>query len=74
MLSRQVDIGLLHDLPVAVSVTAEPVSEDDWEVIVRWILFMYKRTRFTFVARNRTQHTLSKICFRKSAWQMLVKK
>lgn len=74
MLSRQVDIGLLHDLPVADSVTAESVSEDDWEVIVRRILHMYIHTRFTPAARNRTQHTLSKICFRKSALQTLDKK
>ncbi|KAL5524266.1 PEX1 [Sanghuangporus sanghuang] len=28
-----VEIGLLHDLPVAKSVTTEPYSADDWEII-----------------------------------------
>lgn len=31
----QVEIGLLHDLPFAKSVGTEPVSSDDWEIIVR---------------------------------------
>ncbi|KAG9019479.1 Peroxisome biosynthesis protein pex1 [Tulasnella sp. 427] len=28
-----VDIGLLHDLPVASSVSTEPLSPDDWEIL-----------------------------------------
>ncbi|KAH8109796.1 AAA-domain-containing protein [Phellopilus nigrolimitatus] len=28
-----VEIGLLHDLPIATSVTTEPYSADDWEII-----------------------------------------
>ena len=31
----QVEIGLLQDLSVAKSVGTEPVSSDDWEIIVR---------------------------------------
>jgi len=31
----KVDIGLLHDLPFADSVTTEPLTSDDWEIIVR---------------------------------------
>jgi peroxin-1 len=29
-----VEIGLLHDLPVAKSVATEPLSADDWEILV----------------------------------------
>ncbi|KLO10316.1 AAA-domain-containing protein [Schizopora paradoxa] len=28
-----VDIGLVHDLPIATSVTTEPVTADDWEIV-----------------------------------------
>lgn len=31
----KVEIGLLHDLPLAQSVATEPLSADDWEIIVR---------------------------------------
>ena len=30
----KVEVGLLHDLTVAESVATEPVSSDDWEIIV----------------------------------------
>lgn len=30
----QVEIGLLHDLGIAQMVTTEPVTSDDWEIIV----------------------------------------
>ena len=30
----KVEIGLLHDLPQAKMVTTEPISADDWEIIV----------------------------------------
>lgn len=30
----QLEIGLLHDLEVAKSVSTEPVSPDDWEILV----------------------------------------
>ena len=30
----KVEIGLLHDLPFAKCVTAEPLTSDDWEIIV----------------------------------------
>jgi peroxin-1 len=29
-----VEIGLVYDLPVATTIGAEPVSSDDWEIIV----------------------------------------
>lgn len=32
----KVEIGLLHDLPSAQSVATEPLSSDDWEIIVRF--------------------------------------
>ena len=31
---RQVDIGLLHDMSFAKSVSTEPLTSDDWEIIV----------------------------------------
>lgn len=30
----QVDIGLLHDLKVAKFVATEPLTPDDWEILV----------------------------------------
>ena len=30
-----VEIGLLHDLPVAKSISTEPFTPDDWEILVR---------------------------------------
>ena len=33
-ISFKVEIGLLHDLPFAKRVTAEPLTSDDWEIIV----------------------------------------
>lgn len=33
---KQVEIGLLHDLEHATSVGAEPVTPDDWEILVRY--------------------------------------
>jgi peroxin-1 len=32
--SFKVEIGLLHDLPFAKSVSSEPLTADDWEIIV----------------------------------------
>lgn len=34
----QVEIGLLHDLGYATTVEAEPLTVDDWEILVRFIL------------------------------------
>jgi len=31
---RQLELGLVHNLPVASSVSTEPVSSDDWEILV----------------------------------------
>lgn len=33
-----VEIGLLHDLPVATSIATEPLSADDWEILVSYQL------------------------------------
>jgi hypothetical protein len=30
----KVEVGLIHDLPIAKAVNTEPVSEDDWEILV----------------------------------------
>ena len=30
----QVEIGLLHDLPYATAVSTEPLTADDWEILV----------------------------------------
>lgn len=32
------EIGLLHDLPVAKSVGTEPLTSDDWEILVCAVL------------------------------------
>lgn len=37
-MDAKVEIGLLHNLTQAESVGAEPVSPDDWEIIVRVLL------------------------------------
>ena len=34
-----VEIGVLHDLPVAKSISTEPLSVDDWEILVRFPIF-----------------------------------
>ena len=34
LMPYKVEIGLLHDLPQAKMVTTEPISADDWEIIV----------------------------------------
>lgn len=39
----KLEIGLLHDLDVAKSVSTEPVSSDDWEILVRQIFFPVMR-------------------------------
>jgi hypothetical protein len=44
-----VEIGLLHDLPLAKSVAAEPFAPDDWEIIVN-------STQF------RCHHVLNPLC------------
>ena len=31
----KVEIGLLHDLPQAKMVVTDPITADDWEIIVR---------------------------------------
>lgn len=31
---RQLELGLVHNLPVASSVSTEPISSDDWEILV----------------------------------------
>lgn len=57
-MTLKVEIGLLHDLPTADSVTAEPVSEDDWEVIVRThALCTFKFTQLIVNDRNLMLHT-----------------
>jgi peroxin-1 len=37
--NEKVDIGLLYDLPLAKSVGTEPLTSDDWEIIVSQNLF-----------------------------------
>lgn len=34
----KVEIGLLHDLPLAKSVATEPLTSDDWEIIVNSLI------------------------------------
>ena len=31
----KVEVGLLYDLPIAKSVATEPLTPDDWEILVR---------------------------------------
>jgi len=32
--TRKVEVGLLYDLPIAKSVATEPLTTDDWEILV----------------------------------------
>lgn len=36
----KVEIGLLYDLPTAQSVGTEPLTSDDWEIIVNLPLYL----------------------------------
>jgi len=33
--TSKVEVGLLYDLPIAKSVATEPLTADDWEILVR---------------------------------------
>jgi peroxin-1 len=36
--STKVEVGLLYDLPTAKSVATEPLTPDDWEILVRALI------------------------------------
>ena len=44
----QLEIGLLHGLEVAKSVSTEPVSPDDWEILVNGTLISYSVSKTLF--------------------------
>lgn len=48
----QVEIGLLHDLPLATSVATEPLTSDDWEIIVGQPVIVLSNCRNTFWTGN----------------------
>jgi hypothetical protein len=52
----KVEIGLLYDLPIATSVATEPLTPDDWEILVN-ALNTTSGYYFTFLSRNYTQNT-----------------
>lgn len=37
---NKLEIGLLYDLPIAKTVSAEPISPDDWEILVGYNDFL----------------------------------
>lgn len=39
--ANQVEIGLLHDMAFAKSVATEPLTSDDWEIIVCWSMISF---------------------------------
>ena len=52
----QVEIGLLHDLPYATSVSTEPLTADDWEILVRDAT-LFVSTLSQLLCRNSTRLT-----------------
>ena len=76
-LGSKVEIGLLHDLAPAKSVAAEPVSVDDWEILVSYLCSVF--TCFVmFMPLRRTRssmHLMSKVhCYPKFVWLWLGRK
>jgi peroxin-1 len=48
----QVEIGLLYDLPYASSVGTEPVTSDDWEIVVSMAVPSYLEPRLSYSAQE----------------------
>jgi hypothetical protein len=50
----KVEIGLLYDLPTAKSVATEPLTPDDWEILVNAFHILIDAS-LTFLSRNYMQ-------------------
>jgi len=65
----QVEIGLLHDMPIAKSVGTEPLTSDDWEIIVRPFKGVFIRTILSSIYSRKSMLLMSNLrCFRRYAW------
>jgi peroxin-1 len=54
--TSKVEVGLLYDLPVAKSVATEPLTPDDWEILVR-VFNITSKQALTVSPRNYMQNT-----------------
>jgi hypothetical protein len=54
--ASKVEVGLLYDLPIAKSVATEPLTPDDWEILVCMHDVPSKRVPHFFL-RNYMQNT-----------------
>ena len=52
----KVEVGLLYDLPIAKSVATEPLTADDWEILVR-VFDITPKQLLTVSPRNCMQNT-----------------
>lgn len=57
----QVEIGLLYDLPFASSVGTEPLTADDWEIIVSLPYWLHRHT-YHFFSRKSMLLMSSPLC------------
>lgn len=71
--ARKVEIGLLHDLPHAKSVSTEPLTSDDWEIIVRLSTVGLWRS-IHIIPRKYMRPMLKLRCFLRSESRKWVKK
>ena len=55
----KVEVGLLYDLPVAKSVATEPLTPDDWEILVCMQIYIASRLVPHLFLRNYMQNTWS---------------
>lgn len=55
----KVEIGLLYDLPTAKSVATEPLTPDDWEILVNDFHITYKHAPQLFVKELHADHVES---------------
>lgn len=69
----QVEIGLLYDLPFASSVGTEPLTADDWEIIVS-LLYWFHRNTYRSLSRKSMLLMSSQLCCPRFASQKSVKK
>ena len=54
--TSKVEVGLLYDLPIAKSVATEPLTPDDWEILVR-VFDITSKQPLTVSPRNYMQNT-----------------
>jgi Peroxisome biogenesis factor 1, N-terminal len=53
----KVEVGLLYDLPKAKSVATEPLTSDDWEILVCMRIYVTSRLVPHLFLRNYMQST-----------------